>query len=84
MSSARKIPVRQPNALAVFEMDFEMSRALMNAVHLDASVAQDIERVSKRPAHWFFLPAQNGGLSRGGDNGSSWRRFTAALARRGR
>jgi hypothetical protein len=36
---------------AILENDFGMPGRLADVVHLDASVTQDIERVSKRPAH---------------------------------
>src|SRR5262249_4431315 len=51
MSSAWVIAVRQTNASTVLEMDFEVSRALMNAVHLDTGVTQSVQRISERPTH---------------------------------
>jgi hypothetical protein len=45
------IAAGQSIATAVFEHDLGVLAGLVNAVHLDASVTQDIKRVSKRPTH---------------------------------
>jgi hypothetical protein len=46
------IAAGQPIATAILEHDFGVLAGLVNAVHLDAGVTQDIERVSKRPTHF--------------------------------
>ena len=45
------IAADQSNELAALEMDLRMLAGLVDAFHLETGLAQDCERVSKRPAH---------------------------------